>query len=138
MDERERELEGPAPELREFVERLAAEVTREQIEERRHPRHPRHRLMTEVWVQPVDKNFDPTAAAFMAMTRDISADGIGIVHNRAIRDRYLWLRLKTPSNQRMNVVVEVVRCRPVGNFYDIGGRFVAKLDEAPGFEMPES
>jgi len=133
MDDHNAKLAAPSSELRAFVERFAHELIHERIEERRSPRH---KLTAEVRVQPVDRHFEPTAAAFMAVTRDISTDGIGLMHDRAVRDKYLWLRLKTPGGKLMNVVVEVVRCRPLGKFYDIGGRFVAKLDQAPGFELP--
>ncbi|MDA1056167.1 MAG: hypothetical protein O3C40_37790, partial [Planctomycetota bacterium] len=42
---------------------------------------------------------------------------------RALRDKYLWLRLVTYGGTVMNVVVEVLRCRPIGMFYDIGAKF---------------
>lgn len=115
-----------------FVRRIADETLRHHAEERQFPRY---KLTIEVWVQPVDSNFVPLGDPFTAVSRDVSTGGIGLMHTRAIRDQYLWLRLITHGGGVMNVVVEVLRCRPIGVFYDIGAKFVAKLDEAPGFEV---
>ena len=94
--------------------------------------------MVEVWVQPVDSGFEPLGEPFTAVSRDISSSGIGLMHTRAIREKYLWLRLETRGGVKMNVVAEVLRCRPLGMFYEIGAKFVAKLDEAAGFEAPKT
>jgi hypothetical protein len=131
MDDADR-LHSPPAELLRFVHRIADETLRNHVEERQFPRF---KLTVEVWVQPVDANFEPLGEPFTAVSRDISTGGIGLMHTRAIRDKYLWLRLVTHGGGTMNVVVEVLRCRPIGVFYDIGAKFVAKLDEAPGFEV---
>ncbi len=130
----EGDLPHPPPaELIQFVDRLAKDIASHSHEQRRFPRY---KLICEVWTQPVDNQFEPLGDAFKAISRDISSSGIGLMHTRAIRDKYLWLRLTTPGASRMNVIVEVVRCRPLGLFYEIGAKFVAKLDEAKGFEVP--
>jgi hypothetical protein len=126
---------APPAELIRFVDRLANETPRTHSEERRFPRY---KLTVEVWVQPVDSNFEPLDKPFTAVSRDISTAGIGLLHTRAVRDKYLWLRLVTSAGGVMNVVVEVLRCRPIGMFYEIGAKFVAKLDEAVGFEFVKS
>ncbi|MBC8355482.1 MAG: PilZ domain-containing protein [Planctomycetes bacterium] len=131
MDDGDR-LHSPPTELVNFVHRLADETLRDHLEERRFPRY---KLTVEVWVQPVNDDFEPLGEPFTAISRDISAGGIGIMHTRAVRDKHLWLRLVTLGGGTMNVVVEVLRCRSVGMFYDIGAKFVAKLDEAAGFEV---
>lgn len=131
MDDADR-LHSPPTELIRFVNRVADETLRDHVEERQYPRH---KLTIEVWVQPVGSNFEPLGSPFTAVSRDISTGGIGLMYTRAIRDRYLWLRLVTTGGGTMNVIVEVLRCRPIGVFYDIGAKFVAKLDEAAGFEV---
>ena len=127
-------LHSPPTELLRFVHRVAEETLRDHVEERQFPRY---KLTVEVWVQPVNSDFEPLGDPFTAVSRDISTSGIGLMHTRAIRDKYLWLRLATQGGGTMNVVVEVLRCRPIGMFYDIGAKFVAKLDEAAGFELPK-
>ena len=128
-------LHSPPAELIRFVHQLASETLRQRAEERKFPRY---KLTVEVWVQPVDADFEPLDKPFTAVSRDISTGGIGLIHTRAIRDKYLWLRLVKPGGGAMNVIVEVLRCRPVGTFYEIGAKFVVKLDEATGFEIPRS
>ena len=126
-------FDSPPTELVQFVESVAKGSAEHRIEQRQFPRY---KLTCEVWVQPVNNRFEPLGDAFVAVSRDISAAGIGFVHSKAIRDKYLWLRLVAPGGKRMNVIVEVVRCRPLGVFYEVGSKFVAKLDEAKGFELP--
>lgn len=133
MDDRDA-LHSPPAELTGFVHRLASETLREHAEERQRPRY---KLTVEVWVQPVDRDFEALDRPFISVSRDISTGGIGLIHTRAVRDKHLWLRLLTPGGGVMNVIVEVLRCRPIGAFYEIGAKFVAKLDEAAGFEMPK-
>ncbi len=125
----------PPSELIQFVDRLAKESLRSHVDERTFSRY---KLTVEVWVQPVNGDFSPLDRPFTAVTRDISTGGIGLMHTRAVRDKYLWLRLVAPGGGMINVVVEVLRCRPIGMFYEIGAKFVAKLDEAAGFEIPKS
>lgn len=133
MDDRD-EQDAPPTELVDFVHRLAREVVRDSAEDRSCARY---KLTVEVWVQPVNSKFDPLGKPFMAVTRDIATGGLGLIHTRAVRDKYLWLRLNLPGGKSMNVIAEVLRCRPLGTFYDIGAKFVAKLDEAKSFEIPK-
>jgi len=118
-------INAPPAQLVEFVERLVRETVLARVEERREPRH---KIAIEVLAQPLDPDFQPTSEPFKAMSRDISAGGLGLVHTRSISDKHLLVKLEVPSGSRMTLVMEVLRCRPMGLFYDIGGRFVARLN----------
>jgi hypothetical protein len=46
-----------------------------------------------------------------------------------VAERFLALELATPSGEKMRVLMQVLRCRPVGLFYEIGGEFISKIAE---------
>lgn len=79
-----------------------------------------------VLVRPVDDRHQPTGPFVEMYARNISAGGLGVVFTRAIRDRYVAIQLTTKSGDTLKMIAETVRCRPMGRFYDIGLRFVAK------------
>jgi hypothetical protein len=74
---------------------------------------------------PVDQHVSPVDEAFTAMTLNISQSGLALIHTRAVNHRYLLIELDDP--QQTQVVLEVIRSRHVGRFYDIAGRFVTRL-----------
>ena len=113
----------PPRQLVEFVKQLVRETVTARVEERQEQRY---KVAIPVVVQSLDLEFRPTAESFKAMSRDISPGGIGLIHTRALKEKHLLLRLETNSGDQMAVVMEVLRCRPIGLFYDIGGRFIAK------------
>ena len=86
--------------------------------------HLRYPLTLPVKVTPLDDNQLPTGDPFLAVTRDLSISGLCMYHLQAVQNRYLQLELISPAQERLNVVLEVVRCRAAGPFYEIGGQFV--------------
>ena len=116
-------ISAPPPQLVEFVQRMVRETVYARVEERKQDRQ---KIAIEVMVQPLDPDFQPTGEPFIAMTRDISSAGLGLFHTRAVPEKHLLVKLKVPSGGEMAVVLEVVRCRATGLFYDLGGYFVAK------------
>jgi hypothetical protein len=49
---------------------------------------------------------------------------VSVIHTRAVHSQYVAV---TFDNPEMTLVVRLVRCRPVGFFYELGGVFVRKL-----------
>jgi len=86
----------------------------------------RHAVAIIVPAVAVDEDYRPVAEPTRMLTRDLSASGIGLVHTKPAGERLLALELPSPTGP-VQIVVEVVRCRQIGSFYDIGGRFVARL-----------
>ena len=88
-------------------------------------------MVVPALVQPVDEKFNAIGDCFTVVTRDISPKGIGLVHSRRLDQKLLALQMRL-ADEEVNVVVEVLWCRPFGPFEYIGGRFVAKLNGFPG------
>jgi hypothetical protein len=78
---------------------------------------------------PIDDQEKP-GEAFAAITRDISSKGISIYHTRPVHERYLAIQWNVEEGEQLRVLVNVVRCRPVGRFYEIGGMFITKSSAA--------
>lgn len=87
----------------------------------------RRAVSLRVAAVPVDEHLNKIGEGFIAATRDISSGGIAIYHTRGTSDRYLALELSAPSGEKLHLLLEVLRCRPAGLFYEIAGRFVSKI-----------
>lgn len=88
---------------------------------------PRYPVQLRVAAVPVDENLERIGEPFMAVSRDISGGGIAIYHTRGVTEKLLALELSTPAGEKTHVVMEILRCRPVGLFYEIAGKFVSKF-----------
>lgn len=88
----------------------------------------RFELAARTLLVPVNENFEPIGPAIEALARNISAGGIAVVHTRAVGDRFFAVQVSMPSRQELKMIAEVLRCRPNGRFYDIGMKFVAKIE----------
>lgn len=86
----------------------------------------RHKITMEVIVRPVNGDGTTFGAAYRAVSTDISATGLGFLHRRPVSDKYLCVTFRTEAE--LSVIIEVVRCRPVGPLFEVGGVFVRKLD----------
>ena len=105
---------------------LADLAQKDEHDDRREQR--RFAVTIRATVIPVDEHMSPVDEPFTAMTLNISQSGLALVHTRAVNHRFLLVELHDP--RRTQVVLEVIRCRHVGRFYDIAGRFTIRL----GFE----
>ncbi len=84
----------------------------------------RYPLTMPVKVTPLDKHQEPIGQSFLAVTRDISVGGMCLYHMKSVREKYLQLELSSPNGEQLQVVMEVVRCRQAGPFYEIAGPFI--------------
>jgi len=109
----------PPPELLEFVKRFSTEL--EPSHDRRE--HARHNFTITVEVQQLDVDFKPRGEPFAAVTRDLSAIGIGLLHTRPVQSKHLQVTIKASDGPK-RLTVEVLRCESIGRFYDIGAKFV--------------
>ena len=86
----------------------------------------RYPMACPVVAVPID-DLEKPGEAFAAITRDISSQGISIYHTRPIHEPYLAIQWNVEEGEQLRVLVEVVRCRPVGPFfYEIGGTFITQ------------
>ena len=78
-----------------------------------------------VEVQPLTDTLEPIGALQQGIARDISPSGIAIMHNDPVHSKFLGLRLLPPGqDDAVQLVLEVSRCRQVGDFFDIAGTFL--------------
>ena len=83
-------------------------------------------LFSTAVVVPVNKDFEVQGEAFKMTFCDVSESGACLLHSRAIHAKYLALRWRssTSPNCFIQVVMQVLRCNPIGPFYEIAGQFV--------------
>lgn len=89
---------------------------------------PRYAVNLPVAAVPLDESLKKTGEVFIGFTRDISSGGIAMYHTRRISEKYLAVEIKATSGDKLRVLVEVLRCFPVGLFYEIAGKFVSRLN----------
>ncbi len=105
-------------------EQLATELTHFEHELRAYRRT---KLTVEIVARASTVDGSTLGTPFKAITTDISPGGIGFIHTTAVPDKFLAIDLGA-AHRRARILVEVVRCRSVGDFYEVGGKFVQLLD----------
>ncbi len=80
-----------------------------------------------VTATPTNEKLQPVGDSFYAVTRDISSQGITMFNTRTVDSSFLVLELMDPDGPKLKAVMEVLRCRPIGRFYEITGEFVTKM-----------
>ena len=75
---------------------------------------------------PLDNAQHAAEEPFLAVTRDISIGGLCMYHLQPVTARFLQLEITSQADERLDVVLEVVRCRQTGPFFEIAGRFVGQ------------
>lgn len=95
-----------------------------------HRRHPRRYLCSPFLAVPVDPQLVPRDRAFEAVVRDLSLGGLGFYHSRMVQGPFMVAELPTPEGHSVQQVVQIVRCRPVAMFFEVGGYFPTPLDDA--------
>jgi hypothetical protein len=63
----------------------------------------------------------------MSVARNISTGGICLLSDRIIHAEFLGLELSATAEELVQVLVQVMRSRPRGNVYEIGGEFITKM-----------
>lgn len=79
------------------------------------------------YIIPVNERFDPVEETSEVVIRDISTSGAAIIHSRAVPTRLLILEIDSGNEQNVQILMEVLRCKLVRRFYEVGGRFLARL-----------
>jgi hypothetical protein len=82
-------------------------------------------LLATVTAIPLGSGFKTCGEPFNAIARDVSETGICMLHTRAVTANRLalqWQQLTSPA-RTISIVVRMLRCRPVGPFYELAGEF---------------
>jgi hypothetical protein len=90
-----------------------------------------------VHVQPVDAQSNPICEPFAAVTRDISSEGMGLVHTKPIECETVAIRFSW-AGKEVELVAAILWCRALGPFYYAGANFVGKFEEFSEVADPDS
>lgn len=74
---------------------------------------------------PVNRRFARVGEPFMAAIRDVSRDGIRLLHTRFSNAKYLalsWRSAMSPFSS-IRLLTKVLRCNAISPFYEISGKF---------------
>ena len=113
-------LAPPSAAIIEFVKERAATKAgwREMRRSKRIP------VQLEVAVLPLNESHRPSGRPFLAVTRDVSMDGLCLMHTRPAPIAALLVEIERPNDAPLYVVLNVLRNRPIGPFYESAGEFV--------------
>lgn len=84
-------------------------------------------LAVGVCVQNLDQCYRPMDEPFAAVLRELSPTNAGVVSGRAPRTDQIVLELRLPKSDPFQLVCRVQRCEPIGRYYDLACRIVARL-----------
>jgi hypothetical protein len=85
--------------------------------------HLRYPITIPVRATPLNDAEEPVGEPFLGITRDISIEGLCMYHMQSVKEKLLQLELTSPNREQISVLLEVVRCKAVGPFFEIAGRF---------------
>lgn len=125
-------LDRPPGEIVAFVRRIIGQYGDEGrfVGENERRGEKRFRIALPVIARPLDEELATAGEAFIAVTKDLSPNGIALYHHDAIASRFMAVRLADRNGCKVTGVVEILRCRPVDHFYEIAGKFVTKIYDA--------
>lgn len=85
-------------------------------------RHPRTQLMMNVPAIQLDDDLFPVGEEFTVLTRNLSVSGIAIVHTQPLTGK-LAVLVELPKSGHVQLLLGIVRCKKVGQLYEMGGAF---------------
>ena len=113
-------FEQSAQRIGEFTKQMAPRNS--QGEEKRSSQ--RTSLCLAAAAMPMDAHRKTKDVAFMVLVQNISDGGIAFTHIQPIKEPYVALELWAPGDERLKVMVRILRRRAVGQFHEIAGEFV--------------
>jgi hypothetical protein len=87
----------------------------------------RYPITMPVKSTPVTDHYELCGDVFLAVTRDISLGGLCMYHLAPVTARYLQLEITNNNDEHLSVLMEVVRCRQTGPFFEVAGRFIGQV-----------
>ena len=108
--------------LRGLVDELQANYVADQRKDRRYP------LCVAVEVAPCDLFGCRSGESFTAVTKDISAGGMALLHRFPIRNQIVQISFPGAGCcSEAHILLQVIRRRPVGPFWEIAGPFLTEF-----------
>lgn len=121
----------PSPDLLAHAQReagLADELASPTSEKRSQVRLP---LAFGAVVKTVDRELTPLGDAFAAVTRDMTADGLGLILEGPLSEGAMVAVQLNIGAQELFLLGESLWCQPSGPYYSAGVRIVVKLKSMP-------
>ena len=87
----------------------------------------RNPLIVDVPVIPLDDQLRVLGEPFLMVSRDISTNGIGLLHTRRIRPPFLGMEIRISDDEPMQFIAQIVGCEPVGDFFEYVCRFADRI-----------
>lgn len=109
------------------VKQIIAQRKADDYQEKR--QHLRYTLGLPGTVMPLDERFEPLSDGFEVVVRDLSTGGAGLYHTRSITAPFLALQIQVSGGKSLKMIGQVMRCRAQGRLYEVGCRFVAKIED---------
>ncbi len=106
-----------------YLRLLDAPPSYEGVEQRCEPRHP---TALRAVVVPLNERGETCGQPFVCLTNNISASGLSLLHTSAIGQPLLDVELDAPGHEHLRGTLEVLRCRPLGECFEIAGRFARR------------
>jgi len=119
-------LAPPADELVEFARKLAREEMGS-VEKRAADRHV---MIATVPACEMNEDLVAVGSPFVTTCRNISTGGMCLLNDRALLADFLMVQLTTPSGTPLQVLLHVLRRRPLGPYHDIGGELITRFAAA--------
>lgn len=116
-----------SPALRSFARQVSQQYRAAGGSERR--TQVRFYRCIEAVAVPIDRHRRQVAEPMRIVTRDVSRGGVAICLPRMVTSHLLALQLHGPGGATSPNVVQVIRCRPTGMFFEAAGPFVSLLTE---------
>ena len=89
--------------------------------------HPRKVVNVPIITLPLNEQMQPVEQPFVTISCNISKSGICLMTDRKISAPYVAVQLPRAGNQKIQMAMEILRRRDIGNFQEIGGKFVARV-----------
>jgi hypothetical protein len=118
-----KKLVHPPEAIANFVKRAVGGMKPEH-ERRGTPRYP---LVVPAIAVPMNERLRPVDEPFAALTRNISKTGLCLVHTRAGLAELLAVELSDLQGETMQLVMRLLRCRPMNRFYEVAGAFLIRM-----------
>jgi hypothetical protein len=87
---------------------------------------PRHSTALRAVVVMLNDRGEACGRPFVCLTNNISASGLSLLHTSAVSELLLEVELDDPSGGQRRGTLEVLRCRSLGECFEIAGRFAQR------------
>ena len=116
-------LAAPSRELQNYVAQQKSDDG--QFEERRDAT--RRTVSQSIAVQALDEQYRPQGDPFLAISRDVSRQGIALIHSEPINSGFLALELTSTEGNRLQIVMHATRLREIDGFHEAAGPMVMRM-----------